>query len=247
MLRIENLTKIYRDQKNENRVLNNVNLEIRRREFVCILGPSGCGKTTLLRCVAGFEDYEGRVLIDGVEKSMPGTDRIMVFQDFNQLFPWKNVAQNIKLPLKIKGVKDKKELDRKTTEALKKVGLSGYEEYYPFQLSGGMKQRAAIAKAIALNAEVILMDEPFAALDAITRRNCQCELQKIAKEEQSTFIFITHNIQESIVLGSRILVLSENGNIKIDINNNLQKPVFPSSEGYGEMWENLNSALTGEI
>ena len=196
ILEVQNLSKVFdADTEREKEVLKNVNLNVDRNEFLCMLGPSGCGKTTLLRCIAGFESYEGKVLVNGMERKQPGIDRVMVFQDFNQLFPWKTVEKNIQYPLKINGIRDKAELKQRTQEVLDKVRLSGHEKYYPYQLSGGMKQRVAIAKALALKPEIILMDEPFAALDAMTRRELQEELLRISMEEKCTFIFITHNIQ----------------------------------------------------
>ncbi len=243
VLRIENLTKVFTDQADQNMVLENVSLTISEREFLCILGPSGCGKTTLLRCIAGFEKYTGSIYVDGEMKTEPGTDRIMVFQDFNQLFPWKTVEGNIQYPLKLQGIRDKAKLKELSDSALKKVKLEGYSHYYPYQLSGGMKQRVAIAKALALKPKIVLMDEPFAALDAMTRRSLQNELLKIAEQEPCTFIFITHNIQEAIILGKRILVMAKGGRIVIDEENNLPKPVSPASEGYGALWQQLRDAL----
>lgn len=244
VLEIRNLNKAYEDngavQKN---ILEQVNLNVKKNEFLCILGPSGCGKTTLLRCIAGFETYSGDILIEGQKKDKPGTDRIMVFQDFNQLFPWKTVEKNVQYPLKLGGIKDKKELQEISHTVLEKVKLSGYEGYYPYQLSGGMKQRVAIAKALALKPKIILMDEPFAALDAMTRSRLQQELLNISVEEECTIIFVTHNIQEAIVLGTRIIVLKENGKVVVDEVNAIQRPVTPASQGYGEAWERLRDAL----
>ncbi len=243
VLEISNLTKTYADQNASTHVLENVSLKIREKEFVCILGPSGCGKTTLLRCIAGFESYEGQILVEGEPKFRPGIDRIMVFQDFNQLFPWKTVEKNIQYPLRLQGIKDKKTLAEISYMALKKVKLLEYKAYYPFQLSGGMKQRVAVAKALALKAKIILMDEPFAALDAMSRWDLQNELLKIAETENSTFIFVTHNIQEAIILGSRIMVFQKGGEAVYDEKNPILKPAGPASDGYGELWERLKKAL----
>ncbi len=242
ILQIKNLTKSYYDE-NVNVIIENFNLEVNKNEFLCILGPSGCGKTTLLRCIAGFERYEGSVIIEGEEKSEPDTDRIMVFQDFNQLFPWKTVEKNIQYPLCLRGIKDKKILKEISDEALKKVKLSGVEKYYPHQLSGGMKQRVAIAKALALKPKIILMDEPFAALDAMTRNTLQEELLNIQQKEECTILFITHNIQEAIVLGTRIMVMQTKGKIVVDEYNQIVRPVTPASAGYGAVWERMHKAL----
>ena len=243
VLQIDALTKTYEAKDKQDVILENVNLQVEEREFLCILGPSGCGKTTLLRCIAGFEKYSGTILVDGVSKTEPGTDRIMVFQDFNQLFPWKTVEKNIQYPLKIGGIRDSAVLKRMSDEALEKVKLTEFAGYYPYQLSGGMKQRIAIAKALALKPKIILMDEPFAALDAMTRRDLQNELLKLADEESCTFIFVTHNIQEAIILGKRILVLAKGGRIVLDEKNTIERPVSPASPGYGEMWQQLKDAL----
>ncbi|MBQ8503957.1 MAG: ABC transporter ATP-binding protein [Clostridia bacterium] len=243
ILKIENLTKTYHSQNVSATILKNINLTIEKGEFVCILGPSGCGKSTLIRCVAGFEDFEGKITACGKEVKKPGTDRMMVFQDFNQLYPWKTVEKNIQYPLKVQGMKDKKMLKEISDDALRKVDLDGKQKNYPHELSGGMKQRVAIAKALALKSDIILMDEPFAALDAMTRNKLQAELHLIHEQSGVTVIFITHNIQEALVLGTRVLVMDKKGNIIIDEQNRIPKPVTPASEGYGETWNRLHDAL----
>ena len=245
ILEIRGLTKTFLNTGNKEKteVLNNVNLSVEPSEFLCILGPSGCGKTTMLRCVAGFESYEGDVLVNGKLESGPGTDRIMIFQDFNQLFPWKTVEKNIQYGLKLQGIRDREQLKRTSDEALRKVRLDGYQNFYPYQLSGGMKQRVAIAKAFALKPSIILMDEPFAALDAMTRTDLQKEVTKLHKQEDCTILFITHNIQEAISLGTRIIVLQTGGSIVVDRKNPIAKPVTPDSAGYGTFWTELHSAL----
>lgn len=243
ILKIENLTKSYQTQKSSVTILKDINLDINKGEFVCILGPSGCGKSTLIRCVCGFEEFEGSIISNGKPVTKPDTDRMMVFQDFNQLYPWKTVEKNIQYPLKLKGIKDKNALKAISDEALCKVDLDGKQKLYPHELSGGMKQRVAIAKALALKSDIILMDEPFAALDAMTRNKLQAELQHIHSEIENTVIFITHNIAEALALGTRIIVMNKNGEIIIDEKNPIEKPVTPSSEGYGKMWDRLHNAL----
>ena len=243
MLIIEGLSKTYRSYSEEITVLKNINLTIDKGEFLCILGPSGCGKSTLIRCIAGFERFEGSVISDGKAVKKPGIDRMMVFQDFNQLYPWKTVEKNIQYPLKKQSIRDKKQLKAMSDDALRKVELEGKQKNYPHELSGGMKQRVAIAKALALKSDVILMDEPFAALDAMTRNKLQDELSLIHSQSEITVIFITHNIQEALTLGTRILVMDRNGNIIIDEINTIPKPVTPASEGYGETWNRLHEAL----
>lgn len=246
ILNVSNLTKNYRDAPDSRDIITDLNLTVPAEQFLCILGPSGCGKTTFIRCVAGFESYEGIIEVNGKKVSKPNTDRIMVFQDFNQLFPWKTVEKNIQYPLKKNGITDKAELQRISDEHLELVGLSEAKKLYPHQLSGGMKQRVAIAKGLALKPKIILMDEPFASLDAMTRNKLQAELLKIKERENVTVIFITHNIQEAIVLGDRIILMSKRGEIKIDSMNTIEKPTTPASEGYPEMWKKFNEALHTE-
>lgn len=247
LLAIESLSKIYDDEKDRNKwILNNVNLTVSKKEFLTILGPSGCGKTTLLRCIGGFEDYFGSIKMKGRIINKPGKERVMVFQDYNQLFPWKTVEKNIQFPLRLQGEKDKYKLARITYEYLEKVNLHGIEKKYPYQLSGGMKQRVAIARAMVQKPDLILMDEPFAALDAMTRNKLQSEIFDIVQKEDSTVLFVTHNVQEAIVLGTRIIVMSEEGKIILDEKNPLPKPTTPSSEGYGSLWGHLHKVLFHE-
>lgn len=243
ILTIENLSKSYLSQGGANEILKDFYLTVNENDFICILGPSGCGKSTLLRCIAGFEKYTGTIKCNGNSVTKPSTDRIMVFQDYNQLFPWKTIEKNIQYPLKANGIKDKALLKQISDEYLHKVGLDGYQKYYPHELSGGMKQRVAIAKALALKPQIILMDEPFAALDAMTRNKLQAELCKISSEENITVIFVTHNIQEAITLSSRIIVMGMKGKIVLHEYNSLPKPIKPSTVGYGEMWDRFSSAL----
>lgn len=245
VLEVKSLTKTYDNGSGAEApdILQDVDFTMYPREFVCILGPSGCGKTTFLRCIGGFEPFEGEITVDGRRVSAPGVDRIMVFQDFNQLLPWKTVERNVQYPFRIQGIKDKQELQNISDQYLRKVELYPYRKFYPHQLSGGMKQRVAIAKALALKPKIILMDEPFASLDAISRNKLQAELMRIHQKEDITVIFVTHNIQEAICLGTRILVMSKQGNIKMDVPNRIRKPVTPASEGYGKMWDMFNKAL----
>lgn len=244
LLQIEHLKKQY--DNDQDVVLDNLNLEVYEEDFLSILGPSGCGKSTLIRCIAGFEEYEGKIMVDGKPVKRPGPDRIMVFQDFNQLFPWKTVLGNITYPLKVGGMKDKAERQKKGEEYLEKVNLLKYKNYFPHQLSGGMKQRVAIARGLALGSRIMLMDEPFAALDAMTRNQMQEELLSIKEREKMTVIFITHNIQEAVILGNRIIVMASNGEIKEHIENKLQRPISPATPGYGQLWEHLHSMLVAE-
>ncbi|MBR0148043.1 MAG: ABC transporter ATP-binding protein [Lachnospiraceae bacterium] len=241
VLHIANLHKEYYNPTTL--VLSDLSFDLYHEDFLCILGPSGCGKSTLIRCIAGFEKYQGVIQIKGKDVEGPGTDRIMVFQDFNQLFPWKTVLNNLTYPLKLNGMTDKNERREKAEEYLDKVNLLEYKDYYPHQLSGGMKQRVAIARAMALGSEIVLMDEPFAALDAMSRNQMQDELIRIKEKEKMTVLFITHNIQEAISCGNRIMVMGKNGSIIENMKNPIEKPVTPASAGYGELWKHLNQLL----
>ena len=241
VLHIANLHKEYYNPMTL--VLDDLSFDLYHEDFLCILGPSGCGKSTLIRCIAGFEKYQGVIQIRGKDVEGPGTDRIMVFQDFNQLFPWRTVIGNIMYPLKLNGMADKNERRDKAEEYLDKVNLLEYKDYYPHQLSGGMKQRVAIARAMALGSEIVLMDEPFAALDAMSRNQMQDELIRIKEKEKMTVLFITHNIQEAISCGNRIMVMGKNGSIIENMKNPIEKPVTPASAGYGELWKHLNNLL----
>lgn len=243
VLEVKKLYKQYDNVNTNEDVLHNINLSVLPEEFVCILGPSGCGKTTFLRCIGGFEAFQGEILMSGKPVKKVGADRIMVFQDFDQLFPWKTVEKNIQHPLKIQGEKNKAVLQKASDLYLDKVGLLKYKKFYPRHLSGGMKQRVAIAKALALRPQIILMDEPFASLDAMTRNKLQDELVHIKEKEKLTVLFITHNIQEALVLGTRILVMSREGKIHMDVENRLKKPVTPASRDYGSYWNMLHDAL----
>jgi NitT/TauT family transport system ATP-binding protein len=199
--------------------LEKIDLTIADKEFVAIVGPSGCGKTTCMRMVAGFEiPTAGKVSVDGHEVTGPGPDRAVVFQQF-ALFPWKTVSENIALGLRNKGV-EKTEREKRVRQAVELMGLQGYEEAFPHQLSGGMQQRVAIARAYVLEPDVLLMDEPFGALDAQTRTTMQEELVRIARRNPRTVLFITHAVEEAVYLADRVVIMTRRpGRIKevIDI------------------------------
>lgn len=225
-------------------VLEDIDLEITEGEFFIILGPSGCGKSTLLRTIGGFERFEGSVKIDDFEVSQPRKDIVMVFQDFNQLFPWKTVLNNVTFALsKINGHKHVENKER-ALQFLEVVGLTKFKDYYPHQLSGGMKQRVAIARALAVQPKVLLMDEPFASLDAQTRTILQSELLNLWHEFKITVVFVTHNIQEAIILGDTILVMSSSpGRIKQIYRNELDRPRRPDKQGFTDLWHQLYEDL----
>ena len=185
-----------------------------------LLGPSGCGKSTLLKAVGGFiAPVEGEIRLAGQAVRAPGPDRIVVFQEFDQLPPWKTVKQNVMFPLLASRTLGKKEAQERALHYLDKVGLAKFADVYPHQLSGGMKQRVAIARALAMQPRVLLMDEPFAALDALTRRKMQEELLDLWDGVRFTLLFVTHSIEEALVVGNRIALLSPHpGRMRAEIN-----------------------------
>jgi NitT/TauT family transport system ATP-binding protein len=206
-------------------VLEDVNLEVEAGEFVCIVGPSGCGKTTFLNAIDGSQPLKrGWIRLDGKNIGPPGRDRAMVFQS-PSLLPWRTVRDNIIYGLELQGRKRDLSSQQTVTGLIKMVGLSGFERSYPSELSGGMQQRVNLARALAVDPELLLLDEPFAALDAQTRELMQAELLRIWQESRKTAIFITHQIDEAIYLSDRVLVFSARpGTIRESINIDLQRP-----------------------
>jgi len=225
-LDIDDLSVVYKSQESGYEVvaIDGINLHIPANEFVCIVGRSGCGKTTLLNTIDGSVDASsGSVRIDGVPVNGPGPDRAMVFQQAS-LFPWRTARQNAAYGLELQGA-EAADVDKRISDLFSVVGLSGYESYYPSQLSGGMQQRVNLARALALDPEIILLDEPFGALDAQTREFMQSELTRIWQANPKTAIFITHDIAEAIFLADRVIVLSSRpGRVKADIRIDLPRP-----------------------
>jgi NitT/TauT family transport system ATP-binding protein len=213
-IRFENVQKAFGPPRGRVTVLDGINLEIAEKEFVVIVGPSGCGKTTCLRIVAGFEQPSGgSVTLDGRKVTEPGPDRAVVFQQF-ALFPWKTVRQNLDLGLRNKNVVSARR-DELIAGVLKLMSLESHADAFPHQLSGGMQQRVAIARAYLLDPEVLLMDEPFGALDAQTRVVMQEELVRLARINPRTVLFITHSVEEAVYLADRIVVMTRRpGRIK---------------------------------
>jgi NitT/TauT family transport system ATP-binding protein len=213
-IRFERVNKIFGAGKASLQALQDIDLEIAEKEFVAIVGPSGCGKTTCLRIVAGFErPTSGAVIVNGKPVSGPGPDRAVVFQHF-ALFPWKNVRQNIELGLRNKKLAEEMR-DQSIAGALKLMNLESHADAFPHQLSGGMQQRVAIARAYVLDPEVLLMDEPFGALDAQTRVMMQEELVRLARVNPRTVLFITHSVEEAVYLADRVAVMTRRpGRIK---------------------------------
>lgn len=209
MLSVRGLKKVYKTDGGEVEAVRNLTFDLRPGELACLVGPSGSGKTTLLKCISGLmAPTEGEVLLDGTRVVGPPKKMAVVFQEYGRsLFPWMRVRQNVELPLKNQGV-PKAERDRLVDEALEAVGLAHVPHSYPWQLSGGMQQRVAIARAVAYQPEVLLMDEPFAAVDAQTRADLEDLIRTVWKKLRVTVLFVTHDIDESVYLGERVIILS---------------------------------------
>ncbi len=229
MLEIASLTKVYGGEgATPNLVLDTVSFSVPQNQFVCLLGSSGCGKTTLLRIVAGLtEETSGTIAVEGKTVRGPGQDRSLVFQNYG-LLPWRTVMGNVEFGLEMRGVPRAKRREISQTH-IDRVGLKGYEKHYPHEISGGMQQRTALARAFSKDPKILLMDEPFAAVDAQTREMLQDELLKIWNENKTTVLFVTHSIEEAIYLGDRVLVMAARpGRIKADILTGLPRPRFES-------------------
>lgn len=253
MIKIEDCSKAYRRRGAHDAVkaLDCISLMVRDREFVALLGPSGCGKTTLLKIVGGLIPWdEGHVLIGGEPVKGAGPDRAIVFQNF-ALMPWADVKTNVAFGLELRNV-PKKEREAKAMQLIEAMGLSGFENHYPRHLSGGMQQRVGLARALAVNPQILLMDEPFGALDAQTRRLMQEDLLRLHEREPKTVLFVTHSMDEAARLADRIMLMcSRPGRIVETIDVPLPRPrpegfdkeqVFVDLKDY--LWERLKSMQT---
>ena len=220
LLQVRGLTLEYATPERIVRATHRIDFDVHRGDRFVLLGASGCGKSSLLKAVAGFlPAREGEIRLEGEPVRQPGPDRIVVFQEFDQLPPWKTVLANVAFPLIATRRHTKAEAFERAANALPKVGLAEFAGAYPHQLSGGMKQRVAIARALAMSPKVLLMDEPFAALDALTRRRMQEELLALWHDVGFTLLFVTHSIEEALVVGNRILVLSPRpGRVRAELN-----------------------------
>ena len=220
LLAVEHVNLEYRTRERIVRATHDVSFDVYGGDRFVLLGPSGCGKSTLLKAVAGFiQPTSGSISLDGEAVRGPGADRIVVFQEFDQLPPWKTVLQNVAFPLQVAKKLSRAEAKERALHYLDKVGLASFANAYPHTLSGGMKQRVAIARALAMQPRVLLMDEPFAALDALTRRKMQEELLRLWEEVNFTLLFVTHSIEEALVVGNRILLLSPHpGRVRAELN-----------------------------
>lgn len=226
LVQVEKVSKQYRNATSKEifTSLKNVSLETDTNEFVCLLGPSGCGKSTLLKLIAGLQKADsGRITVEGNEVRTPDGSVGVVFQDY-ALFPWRTVRRNISIGLDVKHI-PKSEQNDKVDWAIKLVGLEKFANYYPHQLSGGMKQRVAIARALVLDSKIMLMDEPFGALDAFTRMNLQDDLIELWQKQKFAAIFVTHDVDEAVYLADKVIVMTPSpGEIKKVFNIELARP-----------------------
>ncbi len=247
-LTIEGIEKSFSHQeKGQIKVLDNINLEVEKGQFVSIVGPSGCGKSTLLYLIAGLEHADkGEIHIEGKKVTSAGPDRVVVFQD-DGLFPWLTVMDNVTYGLLLKKI-PKKEAELKAREMLKMMHLGNYIDSYPHQLSGGMKQRVAIARALVMEPEILLMDEPFAALDEQTRMVLHKELIEIWKKTKVTIFFITHNIREAVLLSEKIIVFATRpGKIKATFTSTRMKDGFTPNDSTLFLEKQILEVLQEEI
>ena len=247
ILTIRGVTKRFSVGDGELEALATVDLSIPTGEFVCMIGASGCGKSTLLRIIAGFEEpTTGNVAMYGKAITGPGSDRGMVFQDY-ALFPWMTVRENISFGPRQRQL-PREEIARTANEFVRMVGLERFAERYPNQLSGGMKQRVAIARVLANDASILLMDEPFGALDALTREQLQNELLQIWKRTGVTTIFVTHSVEEAVLLADRVLVMSAGpGRIDSDFRIDLPRPRDVSSPEFNALRRDIARRLTSHL
>ena len=243
---IQGVHKVFQSGGQDVYALKAIDLDITRGEFVCLLGPSGCGKSTLLNAVAGFSlPSSGAITVEGSTITEPGPDRGMVFQEY-ALFPWMTVEQNIAFGLQIKKVA-KTTIQAKVDELLVLLNLQDFRRRYPKDLSGGMRQRVAIARVLVIDSPIMLMDEPFGALDALTRRTLQDELLRLWTELKKTILFVTHSIEEALYLADRTVVMTYRpGTIKCDLAIDLPRPRDVSSPAFNALKKELSQLLMEE-
>jgi NitT/TauT family transport system ATP-binding protein len=248
LLRAEHVTIEYAGSQGIVRATEDVSFDVHRGDRFVLLGPSGCGKSTLLKAVGGFiAPRAGSLRLAGKPITGPGPDRIVVFQEFDQLPPWKTVENNVMFPLLAGGMK-KADARERARHWLGKVGLASFAGAYPHTLSGGMKARVAIARALAMQPDILLMDEPFAALDALTRRTMQEQLQSLWEEIGFTMLFVTHSIEEALVVGNRILLLSPHpGRVRAELNSHQFDLKSAGSAEFQAANERIHRLLFGDM
>ena len=244
---VENVSKKFITKTHEINTLHNINVEFHKGEFVCILGPSGCGKSTLLNIIAGLEQATtGKVVCNGNEVKEAGPDRVVMFQEA-ALFPWLKVIDNVEFGMKLAGI-PKLERREKAEKYLKMVHLTRFQNCYIHELSGGMRQRVALARALTLDSEILLMDEPFAALDSQTKSILQVELQQIWLETKKNIIFVTHNVEEAVLLADRVIVMAANpGVIKKEFHIQLARPRQPDNVDLAYLAADIMKELKEEV
>jgi len=247
LLQAQDLSIDYASGATRVRATHEVSFDVFEGDRFVLLGPSGCGKSTLLKAAAGFvQPSSGGLLLRGRRILKPGRDRIVVFQEFDQLPPWKTVRQNVMFPLLAGGVK-RREAEERALYWTERVGLGRFADSYPHTLSGGMKARVAIARALAMQPDILLMDEPFAALDALTRRRMQEELQALWEDARFTMLFVTHSIEEALVVGNRILLLSPHpGRVRAEINSHQFGLASSGSAEFQAAAQRIHRLLFGE-
>lgn len=245
LITIDRVTRLFDDPKRGSAVtaLDDVSIHVKRNEFLCLLGPSGCGKSTLLNMIAGFDHpTHGTVSVGGSVVTAPGADRGVVFQQ-PTLMPWLNIWENVAFHLTMRGA-PKAERRKKAQHFIEMVGLKGFENYFPSELSGGMNQRVGIARALLMNPEVILMDEPFGALDEQTKMEMHTELVRIWRDSQSTIVFVTHGIDEALTLGTHVAVMSARpGRIRELLPVEMERPRDPTSPRFNDYKRHILALL----
>jgi NitT/TauT family transport system ATP-binding protein len=248
LLEVDGVTLQYKTKEHLVTATYRVSFGVFPADRFVVLGPSGCGKSTLLKGVAGFlAPAEGEIRLNGRPVAGPGPDRMMVFQEFDQLLPWKTVRQNVLFPMRTSGRYGAREAEERARAAIGKVNLSKFADVYPHMLSGGMKQRVAIARALAMEPDILLMDEPFAALDALTRRKMQEELLRLWEDVRFTVLFVTHSIEEAIVVGSRVLVLSPHpGQVRAELNAHEHDHASQGGEAFAQLRQRIHDMLFAE-
>lgn len=246
-IKIDNIKKVFTTRQKTQTTLEKINLEIKKGEFVCLLGPSGCGKSTLLNILAGLlEPSEGKIYFNDKESHEIGSERAVVFQD-GALFPWLTVVENVEFGMKIKGI-NKEEAREKAMKYLKMVHLTKFANSFIHELSGGMRQRVSIARALTIDSDLILMDEPFSALDSQTKSILQMEVQKIWYETGKTIVFVTHHVEEAVLLADRVIVMGANpGHIKKEFKIELGRPRVSGSFDVSYMVSEIMKVLKEEV
>ncbi|TWC65108.1 ABC transporter ATP-binding protein [Herbaspirillum sp. SJZ099] len=248
LLQVDRVSLQYRTASAVVQATHDVSFGVYPADRFVLLGPSGCGKSSLLKSVAGFlPPASGEIRLDGQAVRHPGPDRIVVFQEFDQLPPWKTVLQNVMFPLLASKTLGKRAAAERARHYLEKVGLARFADAYPHTLSGGMKARVAIARALAMQPKMLLMDEPFAALDALTRRKMQEELLALWEEVRFTLLFVTHSIEEALVVGNRILLLSPHpGRVRAEINSHQYDLASLGGAGFQQTAQRIHRLLFDE-